>query len=86
MFKRGTVVISLKGKDTDFLMCVIGENEGKVLVCDGRKRRLENPKSKNPKHLKELSCELSGEQMRTDKQIRKALKLIAEAKECQNRI
>ena len=86
MFKRGTVVISLKGKDTDFLMCVIGENEGKVLVCDGRKRRLENPKPKNPKHLKELSCELSEEQMRTDKQIRKALKLIAEAKECQNRI
>ena len=78
MFKRGTVVTVLKGKCENSLMCVIGENEKNVLLCDGRKRRLANPKPKNPKHVKEQGNALSDEQMRTDKQIRKALKLISE--------
>ncbi len=86
MFKRGTVVTVLRGKQKGALMCVTGENENSVLLCDGKKRRLNNPKLKNPKHTENLSCVLSEEQMRTDKQIRKALRLISEAKKCQNRI
>lgn len=86
MFKRGTVVTVLRGKQTGALMCVIGENENGVLLCDGRKRRLSNPKLKNPVHVQILSYVLSEEQLRTDKQIRKALRLISEATKCQNRI
>lgn len=77
--ERGTVVVSLSGRDKDRLLCVTGVNENGVLVCDGKKRKLSKPKLKNPKHLKALSEELSDEQMRTDKAIRKALKFISEA-------
>ncbi|MBE6827035.1 MAG: KOW domain-containing protein [Ruminococcaceae bacterium] len=78
MLRRGTVVVSLKGHDQGTLMCVLGVNEKAVLVCDGRERKLSKPKSKNPKHIRPLDRYLSEEQLRTDKQIRKALKLIAE--------
>lgn len=60
-------------------MCVVGVNEKGVLVCDGRERKLSKPKLKNPKHIRALRAELSDEQMRTDKAIRKALKFISEA-------
>jgi ribosomal protein L14E/L6E/L27E len=79
MLKRGSVVISLKGKDKDLLLCVASLSEKGVLVCDGKKRRLDNPKLKNPKHLKALDKVLSEEQMRTDKQLRKALNFNPEA-------
>ena len=79
MLKQGSVVVSLKGKDKNRLLCVAALNENGVWVCDGRKRRLNNPKRKNPKHLKALDKSLSEEQMRTDKQLRKALKFNPEA-------
>lgn len=72
-------MLSLAGRDKGCLMCVVGVNENGVSVCDGRERRLAKPKLKNPKHVRALSEELSDEQMRTDKAIRKALKFISEA-------
>jgi len=77
--ERGTVVVSLKGRDKDLLMCVTGVNENGVLVCDGKERKLSKPKLKNPKHIKALSKKLTAEQMLTDKAIRKALMFISEA-------
>ncbi|MDO4847027.1 MAG: KOW domain-containing RNA-binding protein [Clostridiaceae bacterium] len=76
---KGTVVISLKGRDKDLLMCVVGVNESGVSVCDGKQRKLSKPKLKNPKHVRALAKRLTAEQMLTDRAIRKALKFISEA-------
>jgi len=77
--EKGTVVISLKGRDKNLLMCVTGVNGDGVLVCDGKERRLSGPKLKNPKHVKALGMKLTDEQMLTDRALRKALKFISEA-------
>lgn len=83
---RGSVVVSLKGRDKGYLMCVVKVNEDGVYVCDGKERKLTNPKLKNPKHINLLDSVLNENQMRTDKAIRKALNLIPEADLCQNKI
>lgn len=84
--ERGSVVISLKGRDRGLTMCVQNVTDKGVLVCDGKERRLNKPKLKNPKHIKVLESKLSEEQMLSDKSVRKALKRISEALLCQNRI
>lgn len=84
--ERGSVVISLKGRDKGLTMFVQNVTDKGVLVCDGKERRLKKPKLKNPKHIKVLESKLSEEQMLSDNSVRKALKLIPEALLCQNRI
>lgn len=86
VLKRGSVVISLKGRDKNRLMCVVAVEENGVYVCDGKERKLVNPKLKNPKHIESIEAELLESQMISDKSIRKALKLIPEANLCQNKI
>lgn len=76
---KGSVVVSLKGRDKDGLMCVIEIDENRVSVCDGKHRPLLRPKYKNPKHIKPIGEKLSEEQTASDKSIRKALKQISEA-------
>lgn len=78
-FERGSVVISLKGRDKGLTMCVQDVTDKGVSVCDGKERRLAKPKLKNPKHIKALESKLSEEQMVSDKSLRKALKRISEA-------
>ena len=84
--EKGSVVISLAGRDKHTVMCITSVNEKGVFVCDGKHRPLMRSKLKNPKHLKVLDSKLSEEQMSSDKSVRKALKLIPEALLCQNRI
>lgn len=84
--KKGSVVISLKGRDKNRLMCVVEVNKNGVYVCDGKERKLVNPKLKNPKHIMFTESRLSETQMHSDRSVRKALNLIPEANLCQNKI
>lgn len=84
--KKGSVVISLKGRDKNRLMCVVEVNKNGVYVCDGKERKLVNPKLKNPKHIMFIGSQLSETQMHSDRSVRKALNLIPEANLCQNKI
>lgn len=84
--KKGSVVISLKGRDKNRLMCVVEVNKNGVYVCDGKERKLVNPKLKNPKHIMFTESRLSEVQMHSDRSVRKALNLIPEANLCQNKI
>lgn len=84
--KKGSVVLSRKGRDKNRLMCVVEVNRNGVYVCDGKERKLVNPKLKNPKHIVFTGMELSENQMHSDKSVRKALNLIPEANLCQNKI
>ncbi|MBR2967416.1 MAG: KOW domain-containing RNA-binding protein [Clostridia bacterium] len=52
----GDLAVSLKGHDTGRLYVVIAEISADfVLVCDGDKRLVDNPKQKRRKHLKYLT-------------------------------
>ena len=73
MFFRGQVIKSAAGRDKDYLMTVVAFDESFVYVCDGKERRLGNPKRKNPKHVTITAYSLTEEDMNSDRGLRKAL-------------
>ncbi len=75
--KEGTVVVSLSGHDKGKLYIVTGTKDKKILLCDGKSKRLDCPKSKNKKHLKEIGkVDLSSYNPLYDAHIEKELKRI----------
>ena len=74
--KAGSVVISSAGHDKGRLMLVVGADGGKILVADGKERKLATPKRKNIKHIQGTlrSVEIEG---LTDKKLRKTLNAMA---------
>lgn len=73
-FKKGYVVISMAGRDKGYYLAVIGTDDenGFVVVADGKERPLERPKRKNPKHLQKTNYKIDLEQL-TDKKLRRFL-------------
>ena len=51
----GTIVLAKAGRDADGLFFVVGATEGFLLLADGKRRKLEHPKRKNPAHLSEAA-------------------------------
>ena len=78
------IVVSLAGHDAGRSYMVTGAAEGRLLLCDGRLRRMENPKIKSPKHVRIAA---RGENApASDRMIRETIALTAEtagAKEVQ---
>ena len=74
----GDVVISLSGHDCGRLYVVIGIENDSIVLCDGKRKLLSNPKRKNEKHLKETGerVDLSTYSPLYDAHIRKALKCV----------
>lgn len=51
--KIGRLVCSIKGRDSGIFYLIVGlEDENRVLLADGERRKVEKPKRKNIKHLK----------------------------------
>ena len=75
--KIGQVVRSLAGHDKGDLMVIAGFENTQVLVCDGKHRKLEKPKCKNPKHLEATEMFLTKDSMATNRKLRKTLNKIA---------
>ena len=48
---KGSIVLANAGRDQDGLFFVVGEADGFVLLADGKRRKLEHPKRKNPVHV-----------------------------------
>ena len=71
--KVGQVVKSTAGHDKGDLMVIAGFEKTQVLVCDGKHRKLEKPKCKNPKHLQATDMLLEPDSMATNKMLRKTL-------------
>lgn len=71
-FVRGLVVRSLAGRDKGGFFLVLSADRNGIVVCDGKRRPLENPKRKNPKHLAATNTVLDS--MKTNREIRMALK------------
>ena len=52
----GQLVVSLAGRDKGCICAVVGmsDDEGFVLIADGKVRKVEKPKKKKLKHLKPI--------------------------------
>ncbi len=72
-FCKGDLVLCNAGREKDRLMCVTAFDEKYVYVCDGKERKLDNPKRKNLKHIIKTDKKLSEEMFSTDRALRKAL-------------
>ena len=70
----GRIVCSKKGRDKGAFMVVVGEAEGRLLVCDGKERPLQRPKPKNIKHLSLTNNSLTLEQFSSNRALRKSLR------------
>ncbi|MBR2079274.1 MAG: KOW domain-containing RNA-binding protein [Clostridia bacterium] len=75
--KKGQIVKSLKGHDKGNLFMVAGFDEKRVLLCDGKERKLSKPKSKSLKHIELTDFEVDLNAADTDRKLRKTLNKIA---------
>lgn len=74
MLHEGQVVYSAAGHDKDsFYVVVQVEADGSCRIADGKRRSLENPKRKNPKHLRPTRSAIQLAQIGSDKALRRAL-------------
>lgn len=74
--KTGRVVISSAGHDKGRFMLVVGADGDRILVADGKERKLGHPKKKNIRHVRATAqtIELDG---LTDKKLRQMLNSIS---------
>ena len=73
MFKRGNIVRSLKGRDKDKLSVVLGCEDNKIYISDGKEHKLTKPKLKNPKHLENLNINIDESFLIGNERLRKEL-------------
>jgi ribosomal protein L14E/L6E/L27E len=72
-FVRGLVVRSAAGRDKGGFFVVLEADTSSVTICDGKRRSLEHPKKKNPKHLCPTNTLLPEKSLQTNREIRRAL-------------
>lgn len=75
--QKGQVVRSLAGHDKGGFLAVVQVAPPFALVCDGKRRPLERPKRKKLFHLAPTATVLPEEALRTNRQIRSALRRFA---------
>ena len=75
--QRGQVVRSLAGHDKGGFLAVVQVAPPFAFVCDGKRRLLERPKRKKLFHLAPTATVLPEEALRTNRQIRSALRRFA---------
>lgn len=73
MLQQGQVVWSAAGHDKDSFYVVVKVEGGVCFIADGRRRKIESPKKKNPKHLNPTRSVLEPAEMGTDRALRRAL-------------
>ena len=57
-FEKAQIVRSLSGHDSGELFCVMDIDGERLLLADGKRRRVSNPKQKNIKHVTSVGlCE-----------------------------
>jgi len=71
--EKGAVVKSLAGRDKGKLLAVMQSDENRVLVCDGKERPVDRPKSKNIRHVETVNASVSEAEMATNRALKKAI-------------
>jgi len=72
-FTRGQLVLSKSGRDKGLYLAVLADAGDRVLVANGRERRLAAPKAKNPAHLAPTHTVLGEAALGTDQQLTRAI-------------
>ena len=75
--RTGRVVISSAGHDKGRFMLVVGADGDRILVADGKERKLEHPKKKNIRHVRATESTIEPEGL-TDKKLRQLLNSITQ--------
>ena len=70
--KTGTIIKSMSGHDKGSFYIIVGVQDNKPLIADGRRRKLEKPKVKNPKHISKTNTSIETIDL-TNKKIRALL-------------
>ncbi len=73
---RGSVVKSIAGRDKDRYQVVIACEGDRILVADGKVRKLAKPKPKNSRHLQNTGCVIDLDQIHSDRALKKALTML----------
>ena len=73
MLKRGSVVVSSAGRDKGTFLAVLRLEPDGVWIADGRRRPLERPKRKNPRHVAEPPFTAEEASMATNRELRRTL-------------
>lgn len=88
--QEGNIVCSLSGHDKGCFLVIVGKTEKGFLVCDGKRRRLSQPKLKNQKHLKLTGWSIDKEKLISDKSIKRGIfafkQAFREEEKCQKKI
>ena len=71
--KIGQIVRSKAGRDKTRHLAVVGFLPGRVLVADGRRHLLADPKPKNPAHLARTNTVLPAAALSNDQQLAAAV-------------
>ena len=79
MLKRGSVVVSSAGRDKGTFLAVLRLEPDGVWIADGRRRPLERPKRKNPRHVAETPFTAEEASMATNRELRRALLALRQA-------
>ena len=74
----GRIVLSSSGRDKGTYLLCVNQNESFLLVCDGRRRPLERPKRKNPRHIIITDDRLPQEDVQTNRALRRSLRQYAQ--------
>ena len=79
-FEKAQIVRSLSGHDSGQLFCVMDTDGERLLLADGKRRRVNKPKQKNVKHVASVGSfehptleKVRAGQSVTDKELRIAL-------------
>lgn len=70
----GRVVLATSGRDAGAIFVVVAVCGGRCCIANGRQRKLQSPKKKNPRHLRMTSEQLEPEQYATDCRLRRVLR------------
>ena len=69
----GMIVKSDAGRDQERFYVVVAVEEGWAFIADGKRRKVERPKRKNPRHLKPTSLRVDRSEADTNQKLRRAL-------------
>ncbi|MDD2417575.1 MAG: KOW domain-containing RNA-binding protein [Oscillospiraceae bacterium] len=72
------MIISLRGRDAQQAMAVLDATPDGVWVADGKRRPIQRPKRKNPRHVVLTGSFLGESSMATNRELRRALATMGE--------
>lgn len=72
----GSVVRCLNGRDEGHYLVVVGVDGEYLLLADGKRRKIENPKNKKAKHIADTGIKADFSDSATNRKIRNCLNRI----------